>query len=143
VLQQEEGPCVCVWRRGVPLDAKTLAELKACKVQQTAERLEWGPAWVGAGWVFTAENGAPLHPGIVTKRFREAVAGADVPHIRLHDLRRTSATLALAGGVHAKVVQERLGHATISQTLDTYSSTTASLHEGAAETLAAIVDGEP
>jgi integrase len=63
--------------------------------------------------------------------------------VRLHDLRHTSATLALAVGVHAKVVQERLGHATISQTLDPYSRTTASLHEGAAETPAAIVDGDP
>jgi len=65
-----------------------------------------------------------------------------VPRIRLHDLRHTSATLALAGGMHPKVVQERLGHATISQTLDTYSHTTPSLHEEAAARLAALVDGE-
>jgi len=65
-----------------------------------------------------------------------------VPRIRLHDLRHTSATLALAGGMHPKVVQERLGHATISQTPGTYSHTTPSLHEESAARLAAIVDGE-
>lgn len=138
----EHPPKTRAGRRAVPIDAVTVAELKAWKAEQTAERLEWGPAWHGAGWVFTREDGEPLHPGVVTKRFGDAIDGAGVPHIRLHDLRHTSATLALAGGVHAKVVQERLGHATISQTLDTYSHTTPSLHEGAAERLAAIVDGE-
>jgi integrase len=41
--------------------------------------------------------------------------------IRFHDLRHTSATLLLAQGVHPKFVQELLGHASISITLDTYS----------------------
>jgi integrase len=138
----EHPPKTRAGRRAVPLDAATLAKLKAWKTQQSAERLAWGPAWVGAGWIFTRDDGQPLHPGLVTKRFGEAVAVARVPRIRLHDLRHTSATLALAAGVHAKVVQERLGHATISQTLDTYSHTTPSLHEGAAAQLAAIVDGD-
>jgi integrase len=40
---------------------------------------------------------------------------------RLHDLRHTHATLALQAGVHPKVVSGRLGHATVSITLDTYS----------------------
>jgi hypothetical protein len=79
----EHPPKTPASRRAVPLDAATPAELKAWKTQQTAEQLEWGPAWVGDGWVFTAGNGAPLHPGVVTKRFGEAVAGADVPSIRL------------------------------------------------------------
>jgi integrase len=84
------------------------------------------------------------HDCVVTKRFGEAVTRAGVPRTRLHDLRHTSATLALAAGVHRnrKAVQERLGHATVSQMLDTYSHTTPSLHEGAAETLAAVVDGD-
>ena len=44
-----------------------------------------------------------------------------LPVIRLHDLRHTHATLALQAGIHSKVVSERLGHATVSITLDTYS----------------------
>jgi len=139
----EHPPKTRTGRRAVPLDAVTLAALKAWKARQAAERLAWGPAWSDGGWVFTREDGEPLHPGFVTKRFREVVAATTVPHIRLHDLRHTCATLLLAAGVHAKVVQERLGHATISQTLDIYSHTTPSLHVGAAEQLAAIVDGTP
>lgn len=100
-----------------------------------------GSAWVEADWVFTQQDGQPLHPGIVTKRFEEAVAATDLPRIRLHDLRPTSATLALAAGEHPKVVQGRLGHATVTQTMDTYSHTKSALHEAAAARLAALVDG--
>jgi integrase len=129
-------------RRSIPLDPATVATLRVWRARQNAERLEWGAAWSDGGWVFTAGDGSPLHPGVITKRFGEAVAAADLPRIRLHDLRHTSATLALAAGEHPKLVQERLGHATISQTMDTYSHTTSALHEAAAERLAALVDGE-
>jgi hypothetical protein len=55
--------------------------------------------------------------------------------IRFHDLRHTHATLLLAKGVNPKVVQERLGHATVSITLDVYSHVTPSLQQDAAERL--------
>lgn len=61
--------------------------------------------------------------------------------IRLHDLRHGWATMALAAGVHPKVVQERLGHSSISITLDTYSHVSPALHGEAAETVAALVFG--
>lgn len=64
----------------------------------------------------------------------------DVPRIRLHDLRHTWATLALRAGVHPKVVQERLGHANISITMDTYSHVMPDMQESAAELVAALVD---
>ncbi|MBA3619255.1 MAG: tyrosine-type recombinase/integrase [Acidothermales bacterium] len=60
---------------------------------------------------------------------------------RTHDLRHTHATLALAAGVHPKVVQERLGHSSIAVTLDTYSHAIPALQEDAAARLAALVDG--
>jgi integrase len=141
-LVLEHPPKTHAGRRAVPLDAGTLASLKAWRARQAAERLACGASWREGDWLFTREDGAPLHPGFVTKAFRERVAATELPRIRLHDLRHTCATLLLAAGVHAKVVQERLGHATISQTLDIYSHTTPSLHAGAAEQLAAIVDAE-
>ena len=67
---------------------------------------------------------------------------ADLPVIRLHDLRHTNATLALAAGIHPKVVQERLGHANIAITLDTYSHAVPALEEQAARTVAALVFGQ-
>jgi len=54
---------------------------------------------------------------------------------------RHRATLALKSGIHPKVVQERLGHATINVTLDTYSHVTVGMQRKAAEAIAAIVNG--
>jgi integrase len=58
---------------------------------------------------------------------------AGLPHVRLHDLQHTHATLMLRAGVHPKVVSERLGHAGIGITLDTYSHVLPGLQEAAAE----------
>lgn len=63
-----------------------------------------------------------------------------LPKIRLHDLRHGWATMALAAGVHPKV-QERLGHANISITLDRYSHVTAGLHDDAPDRVAGLVFG--
>ena len=61
------------------------------------------------------------------------------PKIRLHDLRHTHATLALQAGIHPKVVSERLGHATVSITLDTYSHAIPAMQEEAAALIAGLV----
>jgi integrase len=62
---------------------------------------------------------------------------ANLPTIRFHDLRHTSATLLLAQGVHAKIVQERLGHSDISMTLNRYSHVTPNMQRTAADKLEA------
>jgi integrase len=65
-----------------------------------------------------------------------------VPVLRFHDLRHTAATLALEAGVHPKVVQERLGHASVQITLDTYSHVQESIGKEAAGTIDRYLDGE-
>ena len=55
-----------------------------------------------------------------------------VPRVRFHDLRHSHATRLLFAGVHPKVAQERLGHSTISTTLDLYSHVSATMQEDAA-----------
>jgi integrase len=62
-----------------------------------------------------------------------------MPPIRLHDLRHTHATLALRAGVHPKVVSERLGHATVTITLDLYSHAVETLQQEAAARVSALV----
>ena len=69
----------------------------------------------------------------------QAVKKAMLPQIRLHDLRHTHATLALQAGAHPKVVGERLGHATVSITLDTFSHAIPALQEEAAALIAGLV----
>ena len=57
----------------------------------------------------------------LTRKLQGILERASLPHIRFHDLRHTCATLLLSKSVHPKFVQELLGHATISITLDRYS----------------------
>ena len=89
--------------------------------------------------IFTLENGEALDPEDVSRYWRQAVKKAMLPQIRLHDLRHTHATLALQASVHPKVVSERLGHATVSITLDTYSHAIPAMQEEAAALIARLV----
>ena len=108
-------------QRQLHLAPPTVEVLLIHRKRQLAEQAALGPAWTDSGYVFVDVVGQPLHPQRVTKLFGEAIKRTSAPKIRLHDLRHTMATTALAAGVHPKVVQEQLGHATISVTLDTYS----------------------
>jgi len=79
--------------------------------------------WQDNDLVFCSTIGTPLsRHNLVRRSFKPLLQKAGLPHtIRFHDLRHTCATLLLAKGVYPKFVQELLGHATISITLDTYS----------------------
>lgn len=110
-------------RRPIPLSPSTVAELRA-HFDALPKR--------HPKWVFHDGRDGPLRPSNVYRRsFKPLVAKAGVPLIRFHDLRHTFATLALSAGVHVKVVQEMLGHATVAITIDTYSHVLASLQADA------------
>jgi len=83
--------------------------------------------------VFGTLEGKPLRPNTITRAWAILAARAGVKVIRLHDARHTHASLMLKQGIHPKIVQERLGHASIQMTLDTYSHVTPGLQQAAAE----------
>jgi integrase len=120
-------------RRSIHLAPGTVSALTRHKRGvQAQERLRAGEVWQEHGLVFATEIGRPLEGGYVNERFHRAIAAAGVPDLRVHDLRHTAATLLLTRGVHPKIVQEMLGHSTISLTLDTYSHVAPGLHAVAA-----------
>ena len=82
--------------------------------------------------VFRDHEGRPLRPDTVTHAWVKLVRRIGLKGIRLHDARHTHASLMLKQGVHPKIVQERLGHASIGLTLDTYSHVAPGLQEAAA-----------
>ena len=125
-------------RRVVALDPETVAVLEGQAARQIQEQ-ESSATWTDTGLVFTRDDGAALHPEVVSRLFRKAVKESMLPDIRLHDLRHTHATLALQAGIHPKVVSERLGHATVSITLDTYSHAIPAMQEEAAVKIAGLV----
>ena len=102
-----------------------------------------GPAWRDLGLVFAEENGEPLHASNLTARhFKPALKAAGLPAtVRLYDLRHTCATLLLQAGVNPKVVAERLGHASVTLTLDTYSHVLPTMQAQAAAALDAALSG--
>jgi integrase len=77
----------------------------------------------------------------VGKRFRKLIAGSNLPTITMRELRHSHATALLKAGVHPKVVQERLGHASIKVTMDIYSSLLPTMQREAVERLAKIMKG--
>ncbi|MCZ7618901.1 MAG: site-specific integrase [Myxococcota bacterium] len=86
--------------------------------------------------VFLSSEGEPIRRSNLHRRsFKPLLARAGLPDVPFHALRHTAATLALAAGVNPKVVQERLGHSTITLTLDTYSHAVPTLGKDAADRL--------
>jgi integrase len=129
-------------RRCISLDSATIEVLRQHRTRRAV-------TWRALGFdrpfepdlVFCRRDGSGRDPDAVSHRFAELVGLAGPPKIRLHDLRHTHATLALQAGVHPKVVQERLGHASVKVTLDTYSHVMPPMHQEAAARVAAMVDG--
>ena len=91
------------------------------------------------GYVFTNSEGGPLRKsGLRRRSFQPLLKKAGLHRIRFHDLRHTAATLALQEGVHPKIVQEMLGHSSISITIDTYSHVLPSMQKEAAAKMDAL-----
>jgi integrase len=128
-------------RRALALDAVTVAALREHKARQAEERAMVGAGWQDTGLVFTRPDGAPIHPDLISDWFERLARTAGLPKIRLHDVRHSYASAALAAGIPAKVISERLGHATIQITLDTYSHVLPGLDAQAAETVARLILG--
>jgi integrase len=131
-------PKTVAGRRRVALPASTIERLRRHGTKQKELWLAVGPGYADRDLVFATVNGTPIHPNTLSWAYSKLIERAGVPRIRFHDLRHTSATLLLASGEHPKVVQERLGHASISETLDRYSHVSADMQQRAAARFDAI-----
>ena len=127
--------------RVVQLDRGTVALLRFRRPLTLRSRLERGEPADEDDLVFARLDGHPLHPEHVSRAFERAVRRLGFPIIRLHDLRHTWATLALAAGVDVKVVSERLGHASTTITWDIYQHVTPSMASDAAQVVADLIFG--
>lgn len=123
----------------IPLDTTTITALRAHRSRQNRERLAAGPAWTHTPFVFTTPTGNRLHPADITNHFHHLTHQANLPPIRLHDLRHGTATLALAAGADMKTVQTLLRHSTYTMTANTYTHVLPDLAHQTAEATAAIV----
>jgi integrase len=129
-------------RRAVALSPATVAFLRQHRRRQAEARLLAGPAYQDRDLVFTSGLGGALEPGTLRRAWTRIRAEAGLPRLRLHDLRHAHATLLLSQGVHPKIVSERLGHASIAITLDTYSHVLPGLQASAAAGLDRLFEEE-
>lgn len=127
--------------RVVALDPTTVATLRDWRTELAKECARHGvePAH---DLVFTHDDGRPRHPGHTSRTFERRVRRLGLPCIRVHDLRHTWASLALESGVHPKVVSERLGHSTITITLEIYSHVMPGMQADAATRVAGLILGD-
>jgi len=119
-------------RRSISLPSMLVDALRKHRADQAELHLSLGVGWKEHGLVCSKLAGEPIIPGTLTNMFGRFVKSIDIPPIRFHDLRHTHATHLLRQGVHPKVAQERLGHATIAVTLDLYSHVMPGMQENAA-----------
>ncbi len=130
-------------RRTIDIDPETTWVLREHRRAQRAERREWGESYVDSGYVFTRQNGEPVHPDVMSDRFEALCRRAKVPAIGMHaGLRHLHGSVLLRAGVPLHVVSRRLGHAAEAFTARVYAHVLPGQGAEAAATFAAAI-GEP
>ena len=148
---QFKAPKTAKSRRSVTLPSLITEALQAHRTAQQQTRELLGAAFQDHGLVLPEPDGMPWSPNAFSKAFRLLLTRCDLPLVRFHDLRHGHATQLLKQGVHPKIVSERLGHSTITLTLDTYSHVLPGMQEEVSPTLDASLrqaidkakEGEP
>lgn len=108
-------------RRTIDLPQSTVTALNTHRKQQAAAILAGGKWYKRQDLIFANRIGNPLDQRKISKQWAEALTAAKLPSVRLYDARHSHASILMAEGIHPKVVSERLGHASITMTLGTYS----------------------
>ena len=123
-------------RRKIFLSRKSVEALRRHRERQATEKEAVADRWHDDDLVFCSVVGTPLsRHNLGSRSFKPLLRRANLPNIRFHELRHTCATLLLSKNVHPKLVQELLGHASISTTLDTYSHVLCGMSRRVADTM--------
>lgn len=108
--------------RQLSLPKLLLNDLKKYRIVCLENRMKIDDMWKEGEhfFLFTAIDGKPLHPSSIYTWWGRFIKKNNLPYIRFHDLRHTSATLLMNAGVPMKIISNRLGHASISTTMNIY-----------------------
>jgi integrase len=126
----------------ISIDHATVEALRRWRKVQDEERGFFGDAYHRGDYVFTYQDGRPLHPDSIRQRFDRLAAAAGLSRITFHDLRHSYATGALRAGVSPKVISERIGHANVGFFLETYAHVLGNDDREAAEQAANFLLGD-
>ena len=128
-------------KRRISLPDALIEQLKEYYLYARKIRLQMGDMWAGGDhfFVFCNPDGKPLHQKPQYLHFRRFLKNNGLRHIRFHSLRHTSATLLISQGVLAKIISERLGHASITTTMNVYGHALQSADKEAANKFNSII----
>ena len=124
--------------RSIPMGVEVLEMLLDWKHQHQKHTQDRGETWDETAYVVRRLDGVLIDPMGLTHDVRLAVIALELPPVSFHDLRHTHATILLQANVPIKIVSERLGHASITMTADTYSHVTETMQKDATEKLSTI-----
>lgn len=146
VIVYAGAPCIqtpktATAQRAVKLSADVVAALREHRKAWLERRLATAE-WQDTDLIFCTRTGGPINPNNVARAYEAIIRRAGVRRIRFHDLRHTHATWLLQSGQPVKVVSERLGHAKVSITLDTYAAVLPDMQDRAVEALDALMAAE-
>lgn len=130
--------------RKLSLPKPLLNELKKYRIVYLENRMKMDDMWKEGEhfFLFTAIDGKPLNPSSVYTWWGRFIKKNNLPYIRFHDLRHTSATLLINEGAHMKTISNRLGHASISTTMNIYGHALKEADQKAADMFNHLFDEE-
>lgn len=134
----EDTPKTATSNRYVVLPAETMQLLRQYRAWQNGERLRLGEYYQYQGFLFTQENGGPMHPDSITSWLTKFSKRHGLPHINAHAFRHTMASMLYFNGVDSVSISKRLGHAQVSTTADIYAHVIAEADQKNADILADI-----
>jgi len=126
--------------RSIHISNKLISELKVHRKRVLAEKLLLGEDYNDFDLVICTQSGKPMIPRNFRKEFYNLTEKIGLSKIRFHDLRHTHATILIQQNVNVKLISERLGHAEIGTTLDTYSHVLPNMQKTVSDELDKIIE---
>ena len=127
-------------RRSINIDPETVEVLRSHQGQQLLQKLLLEGDYHDNDLVFSSPLGEPLNPMALTRAFQKRATKVDIPRAKLHDLRHFHATVMLQQGQSPVLVSKRLGHASVSTTMDIYSHILPGWQQEAANAFAKVME---
>ncbi len=134
----EDTPKTQTSNRYIAVPAETIELLRQYKVWQAREQLRLGAYYQNQGFVFTRDNGDPMHPDSVSDFLIKFSKKHNLPHLNAHAFRHTMASMLYYKGVDSVSISKRLGHAQVSTTANIYAHIMEEADQQSAEILSDI-----
>jgi len=125
--------------RDISIGEDVVNELKKARKKYMEDVLSYGIGFHNLNLIIRQQDGSPMLPDSMSRKWRRFLESNKLPKIRLHDLRHTNATTLIQAGVNPRVVQQRLGHSDVNITLNTYTHVLPQMDVDAAAKLDSIM----